>query len=72
MPVAKGAGAIASIRLDAMAKASAAAIRAAGDPGVAIPRFLIRLADHLQSAPAPEDRRPGESRGPPPRSRHNL
>jgi hypothetical protein len=54
--VAKGAEAITSIRLDAMAKASAAAIRVAGDPGVVIPRFLIRLSHYLQSAPPPEDR----------------
>jgi hypothetical protein len=38
MRTAKGAKAVNSNRLDAMAKASAEAIRAAGDPSVIIPR----------------------------------
>jgi hypothetical protein len=69
--VAKGAGAITSMRLDAMARASAAAIRAAGDPGVVIPRFLIRLADHLQPAPPATEERHQAQRIIPPRPRRS-
>jgi hypothetical protein len=56
MRVGKGAGAVMSMRLDSMARASAAAIRAAGDPA-ALPRFLIRLSGYLQAPrlePQPE------------------
>ena len=66
MRVAKGAMSVASLRLDGLAKASAEAILARGAPAVDIPRFLIRLADHLrQREPPPRIplvRRPGRPR----------
>jgi hypothetical protein len=50
MRVGKSASRVAALKLDSVAKAAAMAIRDSGDPGDAIPRFLIRLSDYLQSA----------------------
>jgi hypothetical protein len=43
MRVGKSAEVVMSMRLDAAARTSALAIRAAGDPAIMIPRFLARL-----------------------------
>jgi hypothetical protein len=48
---------VADLRIDAVAKASAQAVRAAGNAG-ATERFLNRFLDHLHAATTPISRRP--------------
>jgi hypothetical protein len=57
MRVGKRAGSIPALKLDNLARASAVAIRGERDPAAALPRFLILLADHIQSGQRlpPED-----------------
>jgi hypothetical protein len=70
MRVGKSAGAVMSMRLDAAARTSALAIRAAGDPA-ALPRFLIRLSAYLGAQPREPEAQP-ERNPAPARTKHSL
>jgi hypothetical protein len=66
MRVGKAASRVHDMRLLSLATASGIAIKAMHNPHAATARFLIALADELQSAePHPEPRPPGRQRKPP-------
>jgi hypothetical protein len=64
MRIGKRASVIPALKLDSLAKATAEAIRGEHDPAQALPRFLMLLANYIQSGygrpiGSPEFRRPG-------------